>query len=440
MAQIVLDDWQKEFMDHKGHSICCTGRRVGKTYIHARKAVKRMLEKPNTKVVVASLTEDQAMLILFFALNYLDKNYHSKVKRKSTYTNSRKITLSNGSTMTARAVGNTGDSIRGFEGDVLILDEVSRFNELILEAATPILLTTGGEIWACSTPFGKQGWFWRSFQNKDNRFKVFYISTEEVIKNRPLSPEWTQEKKDAAIKFLEEEKIDKSELQYGQEYMGLFLDELRRFYSDEWIELVCKLSRPDTTPKKDNYMGVDIARLGGDSSTYEILHSPRDRNSITTQIAHHIEDHKLTTHTEQRIISLTEKYACEKVGIDMGSGSLGVGIGDHLLEIPKIANKIVAMNNRTIATDRQGNNTQRIMNEDYHDNLRSMGEHGEILLLKDDDIKQSFRNIQIEIVSRPGTMTKVRIYGKDSHIVEGIKRAAYLAKKEKSKNISIFGI
>lgn len=432
---VILDEWQKEFLEYKGHSLTCTGRRVGKTFVHAMKAVKRMREKKGAKIIVASLTEDQAQLIILFALDIIQKNFPTELKKKIGDTNSRKITLKNGSTMLARPVGNTGDAIRGFEADVLILDEVSRFNELILEAATPTLATTGGEIWMCSTPFGKQGFFWRAYQNKDNRYKIFKISTEEVFNNRAISDSWTEEQKQKALEFLEQERIEKSKLQYGQEYLGLFLDDLRRFYEDEWIEKVCTLERQDNVPITDNYMGVDIARLGGDLTTYEILHI--NQHGIAHQLTNFTEQYKLTTHTEQRIVDLTKQYNLYKVGIDAGAGSLGVGIYDHLLANPITRTKVIAMNNRTIALDREGKSTQRMMNEDYHDNLRSMGEHGEIYLLNDDDLKASFRNIQIEIVTKESGLTNVRIYGKDSHIVEGIKRAAWIVKKEKHKNFTI---
>lgn len=438
---LILDDWQKEFLEYKGHSLTCTGRRVGKTYIHARKACKRMLEKPNTKIIVASLTEDQAQLIIMFALNFLEKEHNKEINKKSTKTNSRKITLKNGSTMLARPVGTTGDAIRGFEGDVLILDEVSRFSELILEAATPILLTTGGEIWMCSTPFGKQGFFYRAYENKDNRYKIFQTNTEKVINERAISESWTEEQKRKALEFLEQEKKEKSELQYGQEYLGLFLDDLRRFYSDEWIDKVCRLKRQDNLPKSDNYLGCDIARMGGDKTTYEILHAPREhKNNIIKQIFHAQEDFKPLTHTEQRIIDTSIQFGCVKVGIDAGSGSLGVSVLDHLLIHPTLRNLVIAMNNRQISTDRSGKKMQRIMNEDYHEFLKSGGEYGDILLLDDDEIKNSFRSIQIEIVRKDDAISSVKIHGSDSHIVEGIKRAYWLAKKEKSKNISILSI
>jgi hypothetical protein len=438
MQNIYLDNWQREVLEYRGNLLLCTGRQVGKTTIFSRKIAKRLLEKANTKIIVISLTEDQAKLMIVMVQDFLEKTYPKEIRKNQRYTNQTKVTLRNNSQVLARPVGATGDAVRGFTGDVLVIDEASRMPELVFEASKPTLLTTGGEIWMCSTPFGKKGYFWECFQNKNNRFKVFHISSEEVIYNREIKAGWTEEIRRKSIEHLEQEKKDMSSLQYGQEYMGLFMDDLQRYYEDEWIEKVCILKRPEIKPKFDNMLGVDIARMGGDKTTYEGLHisNPDKHNLRVIQIEHHQEDYKPTTHTEQRIITeFSPNY--DKIGIDAGSGSLGVGVFDHLLLNPATKKKVFAMNNRQIALDREGKKKQRIMNEDFHDNLKAMGQHGEILLLDDEEIKASFRSIQIEIIKKDDQITNIKIHGRDSHIVEGIKRAAWLAKKEKSLNLQI---
>jgi hypothetical protein len=438
MQNIYLDNWQREVLEYRGNLLLCTGRQVGKTTIFSRKIAKRLLEKANTKIIVISLTEDQAKLMIVMVQDFLEKTYPKEIRKNQRYTNQTKVTLRNNSQVLARPVGATGDAVRGFTGDVLVIDEASRMPELVFEASKPTLLTTGGEIWMCSTPFGKKGYFWECFQNKNNRFKVFHISSEEVIYNREIKAGWTEEIRRKSIEHLDQEKKDMSSLQYGQEYMGLFMDDLQRYYEDEWIEKVCILKRPEIKPKFDNMLGVDIARMGGDKTTYEGLHisNPDKHNLRVIQIEHHQEDYKPTTHTEQRIITeFSPNY--DKIGIDAGSGSLGVGVFDHLLLNPATKKKVFAMNNRQIALDREGKKKQRIMNEDFHDNLKAMGQHGEILLLDDEEIKASFRSIQIEIIKKDDQITNIKIHGRDSHIVEGIKRAAWLAKKEKSLNLQI---
>ena len=95
------------------------------------------------------------------------------------------------------------------------------------------------------------------------------------------------------------------------------------------------------------------------------------------------------------------------------------------------------MNNRAISLDREGKKKQRIFKEDLYDNLRSMMEHKEIKLLDDDDLKLSLRSVQFSFEKEKGQITKVRIFGKDTHIAEGLIRAAWLAKKERFKKFFI---
>ena len=57
-----------------------------------------------------------------------------------------------------------------------------------------------------------------------------------------------------------------------------------------------------------------------------------------------------------------------------------------------------------------------------------------------DDIKASLRSVQWDIVEDAHGMSKVRIFGRDTHIVEGIMRALQLAKNSKNLNIWLSSI
>ena len=126
----------------------------------ARKAVDRMIKEPKTQVIMFSLTEDQAMIILSMAKNYLLEKAPAQLIRKQTATNKKNLTLKNGSVMKVRPAGDTGDSGRGFDGGILIVDEAARMGKYFWIATLPIILMKAGEIWIASTPYGKQGYFW----------------------------------------------------------------------------------------------------------------------------------------------------------------------------------------------------------------------------------------------------------------------------------------
>ena len=424
---IILDKWQKEIIEHDGNVLLCTGRQVGKTYTFAYKIVMYMLKHSKHQILIVSLTEDQAKLIIVMILNIIQqKRIPIDTKNKPTL---NKVTLKNGSVALARPVGVTGDAMRGFTGNVLVVDEASRMSPLIWAGAKPTLATTGGQLWLCSTPFGKKDktgrntYFYDSFLNRNNRFKVWYKNTPEVYEDRPISTSWTKQVKSEALRFLSEEKKDMSELQYGQEYLGLFLEELNTYFDPELVDKLTILKRPEILDKTNNFMGVDIARMGGDETVYTILHKIGDLR--IHQVENIIRTKQYTTVTEREIIALSNLYNCEKVGIDAGSGSLGVGILDRLLENLDTKRKVVAMNNRTISLDRHGDQKQRLFKEDMYDGFRNMMERGDIYLLDDEAIRLSLKSIQMEIQS-----DKIRIFSSNAHCTEALVRAGHLAKQK----------
>ncbi len=390
---------------------------------------------PKSRILIVSLTEDQAKLIVQMILT-ISENLHKQLIAKGTKKPTQtKITYKNGSSAIARPVGQTGDAVRGFTGDVLIVDEASRMNELVWIGAKPTLMTTGGQLWFCSTPHGKQGYFYECFLNKNNRFKVWHKSSPEVIEERPISSSWTKKQREEALKFLDEEQRDMSQKQFGQEYGGLFLEDLTQFFPDELIAKACVLERFQDYNNR-SYMGVDIARMGDDRTVYSIFTAINDKFYMTFN---NIVSKQYTTQTYQDIVRLIKTFKVDRCGIDAGSGSLGVSIFDRLMNTPGLKRKIVAMNNRQIALDRHGEKQQRIMKEDFYDNLLSMMEKGTIKMLDHESIYNSLKSVQIE-VSQEGRYTKVRLFSTPhnaSDVVEAIVRAAWLAEKEKILKFAI---
>ena len=433
---MILDKWQQDILDCKSkHILLCKGRQIGGTTIMARKCADRMLNQKGCRIIVVSLTEDQAQLVIIMILTYLEKEHKSWIKKPySKNITKNKIVLKNGSQVLSRPVGNTGDAVRGFTGDVLYINEASRMPESVFVASKPVLLTTGGDIWMDSTPFGKQGYFYESWLNKHNRFKVFYMSSEDVIKDRPISESWTKQQREEAIKMLEEEKKDMGELAYAQEYLGMFMDDLRRLCTPEWISKVCILERGERNYKALHFLGLDIARMGKDKGSYEIIDKINPGNlrhveSITTE-------KQYTTQTTDRIIRLNDVWNFKKIGIDAGSGSLGVGIMDFLMRVPKICKKVTALNNRRIVLDKYNETSRGLLKEDMYDCMITLGERGFLKLLNSPEVIASLESVQIEFVEKEGRKTMIKIWGRDTHIAEGIIRAVWLA-NQKTLNTQI---
>ena len=436
-----LDIWQKEILEHSGNILLNTGRQVGKTTIFANKAGKYMLDHPDSKIIVVSLTEDQAQLIIIMTLDYLEKTDKRMIAKGKKSPTKNKIRLTNKSQILARPVGNTGDAVRGFTGDVLIVDEASRMPELMWTAAKPTLATTGGQIWMCSTPFGKQGYFYDCWLNKNKRFKIWNTTTWDVYHDRKIEGDWTEQKRKGAIEFIEQEKQDMSALQFAQEYLGQFVDDLRQFFSDELIHKVMKLKRPNIIQKNRTYaLGVDIARLGLDESTFEIL--KKGENGVLTHVDNQITKKTLLTSTFKHIKGLNDLYDFEKIYVD--DEGIGIGVFDMLITEESTRRKVVALRNSKKLIDYKKNawskNSEagktRMLKQDLYFNMLRLMEQKKITLLDDENIFQSFKSIQYEFTNDKKGKPFMHIFGNYSHIVEGLIRAAWID-KEKIINIGI---
>src|SRR3990167_394828 len=261
-----LDDWQKEYINTDPEQDCflLTGRQSGKTAAMSIKAVEMCVKhfKKEQNILICSITEKQAFRMLAKALIYAKMKYPKyiiqKGKDKPTM---HKILFTTGAGIYCYAAGETGEGLRGDTIKKLMIDEGSRMNEEFFIATTPMLSVSHGSMDIASTPRGKQDnegndlFFYKC--SKDENYKKFYVSAEDCPRHDK--------------KFLEREKERMTKLQYAQEYLAMFLDELKRIFPDELIKKICILKRKETNPKYKSYLGVDIAGLGKDECTYELF-------------------------------------------------------------------------------------------------------------------------------------------------------------------------
>ncbi|KKM26269.1 hypothetical protein LCGC14_1586500 [marine sediment metagenome] len=389
------------------------------------------MKEKKSKILVGSITEEQAKLVILMVKNILfkgDKKLIAKGAKKPTLT---QITLTNGAELRSRPVGTMGDAFRGFTADVNWFNEASKWPELAFTSIMPTLMTTGGEIWMDSTPFGKfigsttkKTFFFKCWENVDERWSVYYKTSEEVLENREINDFWTIEKKEASLKFLADQKALLSDLEYRQEYMGEFMDDLRQWFTDKVIRDRMIAKRPEVINKDWLVgMGNDIARKGLDAGSYEIFRVEGERLiQIENQISH---DQPITDTTDQ-IIGLDEKFKIDRIFID-DEGSLGKGVFDILLKDERTREKVIGISNSKRVVDRWGKEKGN-KKEDMHVKLLSMMEKGEIDLLDDENIFQSFKSVQYAYTNDSLGKRHLKIFGYDTHICEGITRATEILK------------
>ena len=419
----VLDKWQQDILLEEGNLCICSGRQVGKSQIIAIKAAEFIVKHPNKSVLIISVTEDQAERMLQKIMLYLFDNYRSYIMKGAKRPTKHKVILNNKSEIVTKAVGQYGLGVLGMTVDIIIPDEAAFLPEAVWASISPMLLTTGGKLWLLSTPNAAQGYFYEAYTNPEMGFKTFHVSSEEVAEARP------EPQKSIMLAHLAREKARMTELEYARQYLAQFLEELGQFFPDELISSSQTLQRVtlSSVPSGEYFLGVDVARMGGDETTFEILERIGEDYYQRDNIVHTM---TLTTETIDKILELDKKYMFKRIYID--DGGLGVAVFDQLLINDQTKRKVEAINNASRALDRDRNRSRKILKEDLYLNLRHLMERGRIHLLKDTDIGVSLKSITIE---NNKNSNDVRIYGRYSHIVEGLIRAAWA---ERNKSLSLF--
>lgn len=416
-----LDDWQKEILAYDGDICCCTGRQIGKSQIIAEKAAEWAVNNPKNRIMIISATEDQAMLMLVKIMIYLNDNYvHLISRKKEEKPTKHRVILKNKSTIITKAVGQSGIGIRGDTIDVLIGDEAGYIPDEVWDAATPMLMTKDARMWLLSTPNVKKGFFYEAFTNRDLGFKTWHKTSPEVAEAR-LEPIRSR-----MLKNIEKARARLSDLAYAQQYLGQFLEQKNQLFSDELIKSCQTVQRsPDflvasscsSAPAGQYYLGMDVARMGGDEITYEVFEHKGRKLIQRASIVRKFDKLSLTT---DKVIELDRFFNFKKIFID--DANFGAGVCDELERNNKIKRKLVRINNARKSIDRDSNRTRRIFKEDLYVNLLKLMELGRIQLLTDPNITASLQSIVRETSEKTG---ETRIWGRYSHIAEGIIRAAW---------------
>jgi len=405
-----LDAWQKEVLSTEGNIVIRSGRQVGKSTVISIKAAEYAISHKDKTILVIASVERQARLLFDKTLNYLYENHKVYLKKGKERPTQHIIKLNNGSTIYCLPTGLSGYGIRGYTVDLLIADEAAFIEEAVWTAVTPMLAVTKGQIILLSTPHGKNGYFYRCF--KDPTFKSFHISAEDSPRKDPV--------------FLAHERERMTHAQYAQEYLGEFLDELRQFFPTDLINSVMTLNSSEVgtpTSPLDNFLGVDVARLGNDETVMVTL----KRDGKLKMINLSITKYTYLTETVKRIKDLDQIYDYRKIYID--TGGMGVGVFDPLLNDEQTKRKVVSIDNSSKAVSSDNSVKRKLLKEDLYNNLLNLMENHNIELFDNPEIFLSLKSIQYEYEDG-----KLKIFGDYSHITEALVRAAWCV-KDKGLNI-----
>lgn len=239
-AKTPADPWQAEVLRSQSDrlSILAT-RQGGKTHVSAAKVLRKALVDPKSLILILAPSKNQSAEFLLRVRNFYSLiNGPSIVPLASNREEVYRLRLSNGSRMIA--LPNSERTIRGYAGvSMLVLDEASRVDDALYYAVRPMLATSRGHILALSTPWGKQGWFYREWsgdfdvkQGKTkwkDRWDRYKVTADKC-------PRFTAE-------FLEEERINNP--LYDQEYNLVWLDPEGAVFREQ--DIAAATERPTET-------------------------------------------------------------------------------------------------------------------------------------------------------------------------------------------------
>lgn len=247
-------NYQKEFLRVDTQDVIFnSGRQVGKSTVAAVKALHRAITTPNSVIVIFSPAQRQSNL-MFKAIRsmivgnpcldfYLTAN-------SATY-----LEFKNGSVIYSLPSPAEGASIRGFSPNLIIIDEAAYMKDSAINAIIPMRAATSAQLIMLSTPFGRRGEFYKSWNN--SRAVKIKVPTK-------LNPQV----KDA---FLQSEKQRMTENIYLQEYEAEFISDAGGWFP---YNLVLDSVSEEIKYNADvvNYfLGVDCARQGADETVYTIV-------------------------------------------------------------------------------------------------------------------------------------------------------------------------
>jgi hypothetical protein len=137
---------------------CC--RQWGKSTVTVAKVLHRAFVERGCLVVVSSPSRRQSAEWMRKARGMVAR---MGIRARGDGDNAVSLLLPNGS----RIVGlpRMEDTVRGFSAvSLLLIDEAARVSDEMYEALRPMLAVTDGDLWIMSTPRGKSGFFYETWE------------------------------------------------------------------------------------------------------------------------------------------------------------------------------------------------------------------------------------------------------------------------------------
>jgi hypothetical protein len=194
----------------------CT-RQWGKSTVTAAKAVREAWSRKGSLTIVVSPTARQSSELVRKASQLASR---LGVPDRGDGDNEISLAFPNGS----RIIGLPGTeaTVRGFSAvSLLLVDEASRVSDQLYLAVRPMLAVSRGSVWLMSTPYGKRGFFWDTWDGGGPAWERVRVTAAEC----PRIPK----------EFLKEEMATMGDQWFRQEYCCEFVDSVSGVFDRDLV-------------------------------------------------------------------------------------------------------------------------------------------------------------------------------------------------------------
>jgi hypothetical protein len=195
----------------------CT-RQWGKSTVTAAKAVHEAWSRKGSLTIVVSPSARQSGELVRKASGFANR---LGIQARGDGDNEISLLFPSGS----RIIGLPGTeaTVRGFSAvSLLLVDEASRVSDELYMAVRPMLAVSGGAVWLMSTPFGKRGFFWETWEHGGADWERIRVTGADC----PRIPG----------AFLKEEMATMGDRWFRQEYCCEFVDSVSGVFDRDLVE------------------------------------------------------------------------------------------------------------------------------------------------------------------------------------------------------------
>jgi hypothetical protein len=212
------DPWQETLLRTTSlQTILNCSRQSGKSTCTAILAVHRAMWAPDSLILLISPSLRQSKELFSKVVGFLKSLQPAVVLDED---NKSSAALSNGS----RIVSLPGDpkTIRGYSAPSLILEDEAAFvDDEVATALRPMLAVSRGQLILMSTPFGRRGHFFDTWQSGGDSWQRISVPASSCPR---ISPE-----------FLKQERESMSEWRFKQEFECQFVETVDQIFSYDVI-------------------------------------------------------------------------------------------------------------------------------------------------------------------------------------------------------------